>query len=61
MTAFASGERLDTTAYVALVGLVGAGEAVDVREDLLVGDRSNAGKSPRGCCRVETIELIEQM
>lgn len=55
-TAFAVGETLDAPACAALVGLVGAGDAVDVREDLLVGDGSNAGKSPRGCCRVETIE-----
>ena len=58
-TAFAVGETLDATARAALValeGLVGAGDAVDVREVLLEGDGSNAGKSPRGCWRVETIE-----
>jgi hypothetical protein len=54
-TALAVGETLDTAALVALVGLAGAGDAVDVREDLLVGEGSNAGKSPRGCWRVETI------
>jgi hypothetical protein len=38
-----------------LVGLEGAGDAVDVREGLFVGDGSNAGKSPWGCLRVDTI------
>lgn len=54
-TTFAGGEMLGATARVGLVGLVGAGDAVEVREDLFVGEGSNAGKSPRGCWRVETI------
>ena len=35
--------------------LVGAGDAVEVREDFLVGEGSNVGKLPRGVWRVETI------
>jgi hypothetical protein len=58
-TAFAVGDTLEATARVGLVGLVGAGDAVEVREDLFVGEGSNAGKSPRGCWRVETIISIE--
>lgn len=53
--AFAVGETLDAKARVGLVGLVGAGDAVEAREDRFVGDGSNAGKSPRGCWRVETM------
>jgi hypothetical protein len=38
---------------------VGAGdaEAVEGREDLLVGEGAEAGKSPRGVCRVDTIAI----
>lgn len=35
--------------------LVGAGDAVEVRDDFLVGEGSNVGKLPRGVWRVETI------
>ena len=52
-TAFAVGATFNAAARVGLVGLVGAG--VEVREDLFVGDGSDAGKSPRGCWRVATI------
>jgi hypothetical protein len=54
-TAFAVGATFNAVARVGLVGLVGAG--VEVREDLFVGDGSDAGKSPRGCWRVATILL----
>lgn len=54
-TAFAVGETLLANPRVALVGLVGAGDAVDVRICLFVGEGSNSGKSPLGCWRVETI------
>lgn len=53
--AFAVGVTLDVKPRVGLVGLVGAGDAVEVREGLFVGDGSTAGKSPRGCWRVETM------
>ena len=60
-TAFAVGETSDATARVALVGLVGACDAGETREGLFVGEGSNAGKSPRGCWRVETIVSIRAM
>jgi len=60
-TAFAVGDTLAANSRVALVGLVGAGDAVDVRDGLFVGDGSNAGKSPLGCWRVETMAIIEKM
>ena len=58
-TAFAVGATSNAVALVGLVGLVGAG--VEVREDLFVGDGSDAGKSPRGCWRVATILLCAQL
>ena len=57
-TVFAVGETLAASARVAVVGLVGAGDAVEVREGRLVGEGSKAGKSPRGCWRVATIVSI---
>lgn len=59
--AFAVGDTLAASSRVALVGLVGAGDAVDVRDGRFVGDGSNAGKSPLGCWRVETMVIIEEM
>lgn len=60
-TILAVGDTLEATARVAVVGLVGAGDAVEVREGFFVGEGSNAGKSPRGCWRVATILLIRIM
>lgn len=60
-TDFAVGETVAADARVAIVGLVGAGDAVEVREGRLVGEGSKAGKSPRGCWRVATIVSIEAM
>lgn len=57
-TAFAVGKTFEAAARVVVVGLVGAGDAVEVREGLFVGEGSNAGKSPRGCWRVATIMSI---
>lgn len=60
-TAFAVGETLEAKLRVGLVGLVGAGDAVEVRDCLFVGEGSNAGKSPWGCLRVETMLRIRGM
>lgn len=38
--------------------LVGAGDAVEVREGFLVGEGSYSGKSPRGCWRVATMVAV---
>jgi hypothetical protein len=40
--------------------LVGAGEAVEVREDFLVGEGSKVGKLPRGVWRVDTIMYLKR-
>jgi hypothetical protein len=40
--------------------LVGAGDAVDVRDDFLVGEGSKAGKLPRGVWRVDTIVTMKR-
>lgn len=56
-TAFIVGEIFDATAREGLVELVGAGDAVDVRDGLLVGEGSKVGKSPRGCWRVATMTM----
>ena len=37
---------------------VGAGDAVDVRDGFLVGEASKAGKSPRGCRRVDVTMFV---
>ncbi len=58
-TAFRAGEAFEAAERIALVGLVGAGDAVEVREGFLVGEGSNAGKSPWGCWRVDTIMSID--
>lgn len=58
-TLFAVGETLAAAARVVVVGLVGVGDAVEVREGRFVGEGSKAGKSPRGCWRVATIVSIE--
>lgn len=60
VTAFAVVDTLDAALRVAIVGLVGAGDAVEVRDGLFVGEGSNAGKSPCGCWRVDTIVSIEK-
>jgi hypothetical protein len=41
--------------------LVGAGDAVDVRDGFLVGEGSKVGKLPRGVWRVETIVAVNRV